>query len=78
MHACMHACNAPSPAATASLEIGKHIAGLVTERASGISPISEGQAGQAAPAPGRRSIRPAAGLWFAARLQSEVFRSSHG
>jgi (S)-2-hydroxyglutarate dehydrogenase len=26
---CLHVCNAPSPAATASLEIGKHIAGLV-------------------------------------------------
>jgi L-2-hydroxyglutarate oxidase len=27
---CLHVCNAPSPAATASLEIGKHIAGLLT------------------------------------------------
>jgi L-2-hydroxyglutarate oxidase len=27
---CLHVCNAPSPAATASLEIGKHIAGLMT------------------------------------------------
>jgi len=26
---CLHVCNAPSPAATASLEIGRHIAGLV-------------------------------------------------
>jgi L-2-hydroxyglutarate oxidase len=26
---CLHVCNAPSPAATASLEIGKHIAGLI-------------------------------------------------
>jgi L-2-hydroxyglutarate oxidase len=27
---CLHVCNAPSPAATASLEIGKHIARLMT------------------------------------------------
>jgi L-2-hydroxyglutarate oxidase len=26
---CLHVCNAPSPAATASLEIGKHVAGLI-------------------------------------------------
>lgn len=26
---CLHVCNAPSPAATASLEIGKHVAGLL-------------------------------------------------
>jgi L-2-hydroxyglutarate oxidase len=31
---CLHVCNAPSPAATASLEIGKHIAGLVDAMAS--------------------------------------------
>jgi L-2-hydroxyglutarate oxidase len=31
---CLHVCNAPSPAATASLEIGKHIAGLVDTMAS--------------------------------------------
>jgi (S)-2-hydroxyglutarate dehydrogenase len=29
---CVHVCNAPSPAATASLEIGKHIASLVADR----------------------------------------------
>jgi L-2-hydroxyglutarate oxidase len=28
---CLHVCNAPSPAATASLEIGKHVAGLLAE-----------------------------------------------
>jgi L-2-hydroxyglutarate oxidase len=28
---CLHVCNAPSPAATASLEIGRHIAGLMRE-----------------------------------------------
>jgi L-2-hydroxyglutarate oxidase len=31
---CLHVCNAPSPAATASLEIGKHIAGLLDTMAS--------------------------------------------
>jgi (S)-2-hydroxyglutarate dehydrogenase len=29
---CLHVCNAPSPAATASLEIGKHIATLLDQR----------------------------------------------
>jgi L-2-hydroxyglutarate oxidase len=29
---CLHVCNAPSPAATASLEIGKHIATLLQQR----------------------------------------------
>lgn len=29
---CLHVCNAPSPAATASLEIGKEVAGKVAER----------------------------------------------
>jgi L-2-hydroxyglutarate oxidase len=28
---CLHVCNAPSPAATASLEIGRHIAGLLQD-----------------------------------------------
>jgi (S)-2-hydroxyglutarate dehydrogenase len=32
---CVHVCNAPSPAATASLEIGKHIASLVAGRVQG-------------------------------------------
>lgn len=31
---CMHVCNAPSPAATASLEIGKYIASRVPEKAA--------------------------------------------
>jgi L-2-hydroxyglutarate oxidase len=31
---CLHVCNAPSPAATASLEIGKHIAGLLASAAA--------------------------------------------
>jgi L-2-hydroxyglutarate oxidase len=30
---CVHVCNAPSPAATASLEIGKYIAGLIGDMA---------------------------------------------